>query len=78
MAIALELVRDLGKDERDAFTQTYKNSEVRRILLAAVQRRYEEHDRPTAGSYSGEYPFMVAHYDGYRTACEDILRLLDV
>lgn len=78
MAIALELVRDLGKDEREVFTQTYKNSEVRRIILEAVIRKYEVHDRPRVSTYDGSYAFAVAHYDGYRQACEDIMRLLDV
>lgn len=76
--VAYELLRDISKDEQAVFTQTYRNSEIRRKILACVQQRYEDYDRPDPASYNSNYPFIVAQYDGYRSACEDILRLLNV
>jgi len=78
MAVAYELLRDIPKEERDAFVELYKNSDIRRRILAVVERRYQDYDRPAPESYNTNYPYIVAQYDGYRTACEEIMRLLDV
>lgn len=77
--IAFELTRHI-KDakERLEFKRMYLNSEVRKILLEALDRRLETLETNETNYDIASWAYQQAHYNGVRETLIEIRRLLAI